>query len=66
MNSHRYKIGQKVRHGLTGRDFYIVGIKTSSFQLSGLTETRLVVHENKNEPSRNGFTMWPCHCEVIK
>jgi len=54
MNNHRYKIGQRVRHGLTGRDFYIVGIKTC---LIGYAETKLIVHENKNEPSRNGFTM---------
>ena len=63
MNNHRYKIGQKVRHGLTGRDFYIVGIKTGSI---GYAKTKLIVHENKNEPSRKGFTMWPCHCEVLK
>lgn len=65
MNNHLYKIGQKVRHGLTGRDFYIVGIKTSSFQMTGLTEARLIVHENKSEPSRNGYPLWPCHVEVI-
>ena len=63
MNNHKYRIGQRVRHGSTGRDFYIVGIKTYSFGYSG---TQLIVHENRNEPSRNGFTMWPFHCEVIE
>ena len=65
MNNHLYKIGQKIRHGLSGRDFYIIGIKTSNPQMCGIKEARLIVHENKNEPSRNGYAMWPCHCEVI-
>ena len=66
MNNHLYKIGQKVRHSLTGRDFYIVGIKTSSYPMTGLSEARLIVHENKSEPSRNGYVLWPCHVEVIE
>ena len=66
MNNHLYKIGQKVRHSLTGRDFYIIGIKTSSYSMTGLSEARLVVHENKSEPSRNGYVLLPCHVEVIE
>ena len=66
MNNHLYKIGQKVRHALTGRDFYIVGIKTSNYSMTGLSEARLIVHENKSEPSRNGYVLWPCHVEVIE
>ena len=66
MNNHLYKIGQKVRHALTGRDFYIVGIKTSNYSVTGLSEARLIVHENKSEPSRNGYVLWPCHVEVIE
>ena len=66
MNNHLYKIGQKVRHSLTGCDFYIVGIKTSSYSMTGLSEARLIVHENKSEPSRNGYVLWPCHVEVIE
>lgn len=62
MNNHLYKIGQKVRHDLSGREFYIIGIKTASMLTR---ETKLIVHENKNTPSRNGLTMWPCHCTVI-
>lgn len=65
MNNHLYKIGQKVRHKLSGRDFYIIGIKTSSYAMTGLSEARLIVHENKNAPSRSGLVMWPCHCKVI-
>ena len=65
MNNHLYKIGQKVRHRLSGRDFHIVGIKTSDPMMTGLREARLIVHENKNEPSRNGYVLWPCHVELV-
>lgn len=66
MNNHLYKIGQKVRHIKSGQDFYIVGIKTSDYSSTGFSEARLIIHENKNEPSRNGKTGWPCHFEVLK
>ena len=66
MNNHLYKIGQKVRHDLSGREFYIIGIKTSSYLMTGLSEARLIVHENRDTPSRKGLTMWPCHCKVIE
>ena len=64
MNNHRYKIGQKVKHIQSGRDFYIIGIKTDSG--FGLSETKLVIHSEKNKPSRHGYTVWPIHIEVIE
>lgn len=63
MNSHRYKIGQKVRVLKTGIDFYIVGIKSYAFPFSG---TNLLLHENKNAPSRLGFYKSPSQVEVVE
>lgn len=66
MNNHMYKIGQKVAIRASGQKFYIVGIKTSSYEMTGLREARLIVGENKNTPSRNGYTVWPCHCDILE
>lgn len=63
MNSHKYKIGQKVRVLKTGIDFYIVGIKSYVFPCNG---TSLLLHENKNAPSRLGFYKSPSQVEVVE
>lgn len=65
-NNHRYKIGQKVRHIGTGLDYFVIGIKTSSLGMTSLNEARLIVYEDKNQPSRNGKVVWPCHVELIE
>ena len=65
MNNHKYKIGQKVRSNENGQDFFIVGIKTSESMWLDGRECRLVLHENKNTPSRMGFVGWPCQFTVI-
>lgn len=62
MNSHKYKIGKKVRVLRTGIDFYIVGVKSYVFPFSG---TSLLLHENKNVPSRLGFYKSPSQVEVL-
>lgn len=64
MNSHKYKIGQKVRHIETGRDFYIVGIKTSNTW--GFQETKLLIHDERGKPSRHGYSIYPIHIEVLE
>ena len=66
MNNHLYKIGQRIALKQNGQEFYVIGIKTSSSEMCGLTKARLVIHENKNEPTRNGYVVWPCQCELLE
>lgn len=64
MNSHKYKIGQKVRH-INGRDYFIVGIKSGSYISFGETMTTLIIHEEKSVPSRMGYKVTQNQLEVL-
>ena len=60
-----FKLGQKVRHIESGRDFYVVGIKHLQWHDGG-HKTMLIVHEDKSSPTSKGYRVWPFHVELIK
>ena len=63
--SHQYKIGQKVKSIKNGQEYYIVGIKGKSIRDYELDNTMLIVHFEKDKPSRFGFAVRPCQVEVV-
>ena len=62
---HQYKIGQKVKSIKNGQEYYIVGIKGKSIRDYELDNTMLIVHFEKDKPSRFGFAVRPCQVEVV-
>ena len=71
--SHQYKIGQKVKSIKNGQEYYIVGINGKSvrdYELDNtmlnyeLGNTMLIVHFEKDKPSRFGLAVRPCQVEV--
>lgn len=67
MKNHLFKIGQKVRHIRTGEDFFIIGIKSSFYcSLSDTPKQNLLIHKDKDQPSRKGFLVRPSECEVVQ
>ena len=63
--SHQYKIGQKVKSIKNGQEYYIVGVKGKSIRDYELDNTMLIVHFEKDKPSRFGFAVRPCQVEVV-
>ena len=63
--SHQYKIGQKVKSIKNGQEYYIVGIKGKSIRDCELDNTMLIVHFEKDKPSRVGFAVRPCQVEGV-
>ena len=62
--SHQYKIGQKVKSIKNGQEYYIFGI-SKSIRDYELDNTMLIVHFEKDKPSRFGFAARPCQVEVV-